>query len=106
MFTKYFDIVPNGLLALKSNVSLGLFLSGSDRSKHYHEAELNPLLPTPLFKDHVIPEITKIFHVRDAHIRIVLLRHFSHYCRLFDTQTLRSSIVPQVVIGFAPRSEC
>ena len=71
--------------------------AGVERAKHYVDGDvINPLLPVPLFKQHVVPELTKIFHVRDVHIRVVLLRHFAHYCRLFDTQILRSYIVPQV----------
>ena len=70
--------------------------SGTERAGSYKSGCINPLLPEPLFKRHVIPELFKIFHVRDAHIRRVLLKHFKHYFDLFDPDLLKKSILPQV----------
>ena len=58
--------------------------------------DVQPLLPASLFQRHVIPEVTKIFHVRDLHVRLVLLCHFSRYCHLFERDVLLTVVVPQV----------
>ena len=71
-----------------------LFLTGKDR--HYAENGLNPVFPVEVFRKHVIPEVYKIFHVRDAHIRLVLLSCFENYVEMFDKETLKQFILPQV----------
>lgn len=69
---------------------------GDNRCSEYREDEVNPVLAEPFFRRYVIPEIFKIFHVRDAHIRCVLLRHFHQYAELFDRAVLSEVIFPQV----------
>ncbi|XP_067662421.1 protein-associating with the carboxyl-terminal domain of ezrin-like [Haliotis asinina] len=59
----------------------------------------SPILCAQLFKDHVIPELFRIFHIRDSHIRLVLLTHFPAYVDLFEKETLEETIFPQLLIG-------
>ena len=68
--------------------------SGSDELNAVNN--IHQLLPPTLFQRYVIPEITKIFHVRDLHVRLVLLCHFSRYCHLFERDVLLGVVVPQV----------
>uniref|UniRef100_X2B1S1 Protein kinase domain-containing protein n=1 Tax=Capitella teleta TaxID=283909 RepID=X2B1S1_CAPTE len=60
--------------------------------------EINPLLTEDIFRRYVVPEIFKIFHVRDAHIRMVLLRHFADYVHLMTKSTL-TTLFPQLLLG-------
>ncbi|XP_064650130.1 protein-associating with the carboxyl-terminal domain of ezrin-like [Lineus longissimus] len=76
-----------------------LLTSSKVRNTSYLEDEFNAILPDKLFRLHIIPELYKIFHVRDAHIRLVLLRNFSNYAHMFDKETLRSVIIPQLLVG-------
>ena len=62
----------------------------------FREGSPNPVLTEAQFRKSVVPELYKIFHVRDAHIRIVLLSRFAHYVRLFDRHSLEHVILPQV----------
>ena len=64
----------------------------------YNDEALNPVLPERLFRAHIIPELYKIFHVRDGAIRLVLLYHFPRYVHLFDKDTLQGVILPQVFV--------
>ncbi|XP_071097282.1 protein-associating with the carboxyl-terminal domain of ezrin-like isoform X2 [Haliotis cracherodii] len=61
--------------------------------------QTSPILCAQLFKDHVIPELFRIFHIRDAHIRLVLLTHFAAYVDLFEKETLEETVFPQLLLG-------
>lgn len=63
---------------------------------HPVKSGITPLLSTDIFRAYVIPELEHIFLVRDTHIRLVLLKHFSLYAHLFGADTLRQVIFPQV----------
>ena len=70
--------------------------TGNIRSDVFSEGVVNPIFPRSLYQRYVLPELFKIFHVRDAHVRCVLLHHFEHYAGLFDRTTLTDTILPQV----------
>lgn len=65
------------------------------RKPTFEPDEINPMLTENLFRRYALPEIFRIFHVKDAFIRLILLRHFADYCHLFSKATL-ASIFPQV----------
>jgi len=54
------------------------------------------IFPRSLYCRYVLPELYKIFHVRDALVRATLLRHFHRYAAMFDHTTLSQLILPQV----------
>jgi len=54
------------------------------------------IFPRSLYCRYVLPELYKIFHVRDAPVRVTLLRHFHRYATMFDHTTLARLILPQV----------
>lgn len=67
---------------------------------------MNPKLSTNLsvfskcsFKKYVIPELTKIFQVRELNIRCLLLKYFSTYVKLFDRNDIEEIIFPQLLLG-------
>lgn len=62
----------------------------------YVTGGLNPVLPRHLFKQYVVPQLIKMFHVREIHVRLLLLSHFSAYVDLFPKTVLRQFILPQV----------
>ncbi|KAK7502601.1 hypothetical protein BaRGS_00006176 [Batillaria attramentaria] len=66
---------------------------------------VTPMLSEVVFRTHVIPELQKILLVHDAHIRLVLLEHFSRYAHLFDTDVLREEIFPQILLGLRDTSD-
>ena len=65
---------------------------------------VTPVLNSDLFKAHIIPELQRIFNVHDAHIRLVLLQHFSSYVHLFEEDVLQNEIFPQVLVMLLPVS--
>ena len=73
------------------------FPSGSRESDDFKDNCVNPLLPEESFQRYVIPELFRVFHVYNVHIRLTLLRHFESYVHLFDADTLRDFIFPQVL---------
>ncbi|XP_064616108.1 LOW QUALITY PROTEIN: protein-associating with the carboxyl-terminal domain of ezrin-like [Liolophura sinensis] len=65
------------------------------------KGEITPVLTEQVFKSHVIPEVFKIFHVHDTHIRMVLLNNFGSFVSAFDRTHLKTSIMPQILLGVA-----
>jgi len=54
------------------------------------------IFPRSLYCRYVVPELAKIFCVRDALVRTTILRHFHRYAAMFDQTTLTRVILPQV----------
>ncbi|XP_013419162.1 protein-associating with the carboxyl-terminal domain of ezrin-like [Lingula anatina] len=70
------------------------------QSKETHKEDRPvPILPRRLYQKHVIPILYRIFHVKDAHIRLVILTHFRHFAHLFDKESLQDVILPQLLLG-------
>ncbi|KAG8230920.1 hypothetical protein J437_LFUL002952, partial [Ladona fulva] len=51
------------------------------------------------FREHLAPRLLQIFGVRDAQIRLVLLKHFNGYFRAFTDENLRSVVLPELLVG-------
>lgn len=54
------------------------------------------LFSTDNFRKHMIPRLLQIFCVRDAQIRLLLLKYFQRYIRCFTVDELESHILPEV----------
>eukprot|EP00095_Tigriopus_kingsejongensis_P002410 maker-scaffold934_size79169-snap-gene-0.32 protein:Tk02410 transcript:maker-scaffold934_size79169-snap-gene-0.32-mRNA-1 annotation:"protein-associating with the carboxyl-terminal domain of ezrin" len=78
---------------------LSPFEADDDRPEFDPEADLNPLLPLGPFKEHVVPLIQKIFHVRDYSVRRVLLDNFDSFCHVIPIAILEGDILPQLLLG-------
>lgn len=48
------------------------------------------------FKKFIAPKILKVFCVRDAQIRLILLEYFTFYVHLFSKENIKDHILPQV----------
>jgi SCY1-like protein 3 len=72
---------------------------GTVRQGAFVKDALNPIFPRSLYQRYVLPELFKMFHVYDVHVRCVLLQHFHRYVELFDSQVLSHSILPQLLLG-------
>lgn len=81
---------------------MGLWLNffsaclGTSEKVEVNSKRLSPLLPVTLYQKFVIPELFKMFHCHDYHIRIILLTYFPQYVDLFEKKDLEDVIFPQV----------
>ena len=49
-----------------------------------------------MFRRHIVPQLLRILHVHDAHIRLVLLRHFPRYVTEIPRHLLGDVVLPEV----------
>lgn len=65
------------------------------------ENEMDSLFSENTFRTHIVPRLLPLFCVRDVHIRLILLSHFSSYCSLFSEIQLQNRILPEVSFSFS-----
>ncbi|KAL2713553.1 protein-associating with the carboxyl-terminal domain of ezrin isoform X1 [Vespula squamosa] len=59
----------------------------------------NSVFSTPVFKTYLIPRLLQIFCIRDVSIRLLLLLHFKSFVHTFQTDELKSQILPELLVG-------
>ncbi|KAK9884419.1 hypothetical protein WA026_007266 [Henosepilachna vigintioctopunctata] len=62
-------------------------------------SESGPLFSDKTFKKYISPRLLEIFCVRDAQIRLLLLKHFENYIYAFSEEELQSYILPELLVG-------
>ncbi|XP_033762729.1 protein-associating with the carboxyl-terminal domain of ezrin-like [Pecten maximus] len=76
-----------------------------DKRPNTSAGEETPLFSVSTFKTFIVPEIHRVFHCHDYHIRMTLLTYFSHYVDLFTKENLEETILPQVLLGLRDTNE-
>lgn len=51
------------------------------------------------FKTYLVPKLLEMFCIRDASIRLVLLSHFSSFVYTFQTDELKTRVLPELLVG-------
>nr|CAD7426319.1 unnamed protein product [Timema monikensis] len=51
------------------------------------------------YKKYLVPKLIHMFCVRDAHVRLLLLTHFSKFCNVFTNEQLKEQILPELLVG-------
>ncbi|XP_075226622.1 protein-associating with the carboxyl-terminal domain of ezrin [Lycorma delicatula] len=51
------------------------------------------------FRSYLVPKLLPMFCVRDAHVRLILLTHFSSFCSMFSATQLKTRILPELLVG-------
>ncbi|KAK6033024.1 hypothetical protein OSTOST_00773, partial [Ostertagia ostertagi] len=59
----------------------------------------NGILPRDLFQRHMVPEILRLFKVRESAVRTVLLSHFHGYARHIGRERLVGFVADEVIQG-------
>ncbi|XGW32698.1 hypothetical protein V3C99_017325 [Haemonchus contortus] len=59
----------------------------------------NGILPRDHFQSHMIPEILRLFKVRESAVRIILLSHFHGYARYIPHERLVGFVTDEVIQG-------
>ncbi|XP_037082406.1 protein-associating with the carboxyl-terminal domain of ezrin-like [Pollicipes pollicipes] len=102
---------PEELVASRlSALCLGrLVLLDGDACRHFLPRLLSPrvdqfgsaecVFGPSVFRRFVVPQLLRIFHVRDAHIRLVLLQHFSKYVEEIPKHLLAEVVLPELLLG-------
>ncbi|XP_050417803.1 protein-associating with the carboxyl-terminal domain of ezrin [Patella vulgata] len=71
----------------------------NERSTSVKAGKVTPIFTRKIFQQHVIPLLTKIFYIREKHIRLVLLRNFSFYVDIFEPDVIHDKIFPHLLLG-------
>ncbi|XP_075149417.1 protein-associating with the carboxyl-terminal domain of ezrin [Haematobia irritans] len=66
------------------------------RTKTDHSSAL---FSGPTYSKYIMPHILKMFRLRDAQIRLILLEYFMEFVRLLSKEDLQEHILPHLAIG-------
>ncbi|KAI1285423.1 Protein-associating with the carboxyl-terminal domain of ezrin [Halotydeus destructor] len=58
-----------------------------------------PLVSVASFESHIVPVILKLFCVKNAPLRLVLLEYLSDYAHLISEDVVLSTLLPQITLG-------
>lgn len=59
----------------------------------------NSVFSTPVFKTYLVPRLLQMFCIRDVSIRLLLLLHFKSFVHTFQTNELKSQVLPELLVG-------
>jgi len=60
---------------------------------------LQPILPLPLYLEHLVPHLKLLFSVPDTCVRLTLLEHWPHYVPHLSRETLAQDLLPFLLLG-------
>ncbi|XP_012288202.1 protein-associating with the carboxyl-terminal domain of ezrin [Orussus abietinus] len=63
------------------------------------------LFTVSTFKSYLVPKILQMFCVRDVSIRLLLLSHFNSFMHVFQTDELKSQLLPELLVGIKDNND-
>ncbi|EDV98994.1 protein-associating with the carboxyl-terminal domain of ezrin [Drosophila grimshawi] len=64
-----------------------------------------PLFSPQTYVQHLLPHVLKMFRLRDAQIRLILLDYFMEYVRLLSDEQLLNDILPHLQLGMSDTND-
>lgn len=90
-------LVPRtGVISFGSNEAYINMIDNRARFFYVYTDASEGLFDVSSYRQFILPVVSRIFGVRDAQVRLVLLHYFSSYVHLMDRDQLVEHILPEV----------
>ena len=58
-----------------------------------------------VYRREIVPKIGELFHSRENHVRVILLKYFQFFVELFPLEDIEEVILPEVLVGLQEKDD-